>query len=364
MKQNHKFKSSKNNSFQGFGNKYIPQIDSCIKNFFSNKIKNSESGFFCEFYNDLKSFCLREGKRIRPLLLIASYLGYSKGAKGIAEIVKISSSLEIMHSMLLMQDDIIDRSILRRGEKTLHVLMQEKYSERTKNSRIGTDIALVLADVLFANALEVIYESNIDAKIKNEFLMIFSKTYELTAWGQVLDSLNSLPVKIDDYDMADEIGKLKTAYYTIYFPVLMGKVLAGNFDKKEDGRIKDFAIPLGQSYQIRDDILGVFGDKKIIGKSPESDIFEGKLTHLIIDTVNEYGEREKDRFISIFSKEEKTDGDVQYLKRSIEESNSLTKAKERFNNFISIAKIKLPTLKMKKELMMVFSDFIDLMEIS
>ena len=235
--------------YNDFSNKYIPMIDQSIEDFFENKKDNADYPFMKDFYCDLEEFCLRDGKRLRPLILLIAYQGYNRGKKNIKDIVRLSSILEIMHSMLLVQDDIIDRSRLRRGKKTLHIILFEKYRNITRNKNIGKDIAIVMSDVLFANAIEIIANIKTSSMVKDEFLKYFAKTYELTAWGQVLDSLNSLPVEIDTAsDAPMQISTLKTAHYTILGPMLMGYILSGREDEKEKKKITDFSLPLGLAW--------------------------------------------------------------------------------------------------------------------
>ncbi|HQO02469.1 MAG TPA: polyprenyl synthetase family protein [Spirochaetota bacterium] len=323
--------ASEENYFSSFSSLFVPKIDGFMKSYFQKKKVNPEYDFISGFYDDLEEYSLRNGKRVRPLLLLLAFAGYSESGKGTGEIVKIAAVLEIMHNFLLIQDDIIDRSELRRGEKTLHILCGEKYGHLTGNRRIGSDVALILADVLFANAVEIIADAKIDIALKNEFLKLFARTYEMTAWGQILDCLCSLPAEISDTSIPDKIGTIKTAYYTVYYPMMMGLLLSGKRSKTEERRIRDFALPLGLAFQVRDDILGVFGSSDDIGKSSESDLVEGKLTHLIIDTLATLGEHDKKLFTEVFGKEEKSRKDISYLQKKVSESGCRERSQERLS---------------------------------
>ncbi len=348
------------NPLNKFSKKYIPEIDLLIKEFLEKKRRNIRYQFPKEFYLLLENFCLRKGKRIRPLLVLISYLGYKNDKKNLKEIIKIAAVMEMMHSFLLIQDDIIDRSLTRRGEKTLHVLCQEHHKDRTNNKNIGNDIALILADVLLFNAIEIISDVKIDLKIKNEFLKLFAETYELTAWGQILDSLNSLTLKLD-IDSSDpmQISILKTAYYTISSPLLIGYRLTGRRDKKIETGIRDFAIPLGLAFQIRDDILGVFGKKEETGKPSDSDILEGKHTLLIQNTIKNLNRKERVEFTQKFTKEKKTKKDVASIKSLIKKSGALKKSNEKIKELTNTSRKNLLKLKIKKEEEMILSSLID-----
>ncbi len=306
-------------SFNTFSAKFTPGIDRFLESFFRAKVRHSPYEFISNGYEHLGEYCLRTGKRVRPLLLILAHQGYG-GSIPAGEIIKLASAIEIMHCFLLIQDDIIDRSDLRRGRKTLHMITGERFSSKTTNSRIGSDVAIVLADVLFANALEIISSARIDSTLKSRFIALFSETYEYTAWGQMLDSIHSMPRSAPDSTAPDMIGTFKTAYYTIYYPLAMGLLLSGNYTSREAAKLKSFALPLGLSFQIRDDLLGVFGDEYETGKSSLTDLAEGKLTHLITDTIDRLTGKDRTLFLEVFGKERKTVRDLYYLKKAISES--------------------------------------------
>ncbi|MDY6969526.1 MAG: polyprenyl synthetase family protein [Spirochaetota bacterium] len=347
--------------FNDFSKKYIPMIDQSIKDFFKNKKDNAEYPFIKDFYCDLEEFCLRKGKRLRPLVLLIAYQSYYRGEGITPDIIKLASILEIMHSMLLVQDDIIDKSKLRRGKKTLHIILFERYRDNTRNKNIGKDVALVLSDVLFANAIEIIADIKTDPRVKNEFLYYFAKTYELTAWGQILDSINSLPVEIDtESDAPMQISALKTAHYTILGPMLMGFILSGREDENEKKKISDFSLPLGLAFQVRDDILGVFGSEKKTGKTSDSDIIEGKLTLLIQNSLKNKRKREREKFLSIFSKGRKTKGEIDEIRNLIVKNGSLKKSKDMLFDLIEESREKLLKLNIGEKEKKIISGLIDL----
>jgi geranylgeranyl diphosphate synthase type I len=335
--------------FRDFSGGIIPEIDIFIRGFFERKISASEQGFMKEMYGFISEYCLRDGKRIRPVLLLNSYYGYRKGLKKRTEIIRLASAVEMMHSLLLIQDDIIDRSELRRGEKSMHVLLGEKYSHLTSNPLIGQDIASVLADVIFSCCIEIISGADIRHDVKDSFLEVFARTYEKTAWGQILDSLNSMPKSIDpESDAPVRIYLMKTAYYTMVYPLIMGYVLSGEKNQKEMKSIEAFAAPLGVAFQIRDDLLGVFGVEKDTGKPNDSDILEGKMTLLIQNTVRKLAGRERERFIRIFLHAKKSGSDVEYIRNSVYECGALQDTVERHRELIDESRDKLENLVMKK----------------
>ncbi len=331
--------------FRHFSGKHVPVIDGLITGFFDGKVASADADFMKEMYSAISEFCLRDGKRIRPLLLINSFNGYRRGFGSIDEIIKLATAVELMHSFLLVQDDIIDRSELRRGKKSLHILMGDMYAKSSSNKAIGTDIASVLADVIFSCAIELICSARVRPAYRNSFLEVFSKTYEMTAWGQILDSLNTMPVAIDpESDAPLRISLMKTAYYTMVYPMMMGYVLSGGRNAREKQRITEFGVPLGVAFQVRDDLLGVFGIESDTGKPNDSDIREGKFTLLVQNAASNLQGNEREKFTKCFLKAEKSAGDVEFIRKSIIESGAMDQTINRHRELIEESKLKLGEL--------------------
>jgi geranylgeranyl diphosphate synthase type I len=314
-------------------------------------------------YASVSEFCLRDGKRIRPLVLLNSFKGYRRGLGSFAGIIKLATAVELMHSFLLVQDDIIDRSELRRGKKSLHILMGDMYGKSSLNPAIGTDIASVLADVIFSCAVDLVAAAKVRAAYKNRFLQVFSKTYETTAWGQILDSLCTLPSSIDPQsDAPMRICLMKTAYYTMVYPMIMGYVLAGGRSAREKKRIEDFAIPLGIAFQVRDDLLGVFGVEGDTGKPNDSDIKEGKFTLLVQNTVANLQGAERSEFTIRFLEPEKSEADVEYIRSMIIDSGAMNDTITRHRELIDEARLKLDELALAGKSREVFRGVIEAVE--
>jgi len=351
--------------FKNFSDEYIPQIDSFINNFFNEKIINANADFMKSMYRDLQEYCSRPGKRIRPLLLLLSFQSFSSKKNELEnqEIVKFASVVEMMHSMLLLQDDIIDKSDTRRGGKALHLITDEKYSLHSFSESIGENVSIVLADVLFSNCIEIVADSKINSVVKNEFLKIFSKTYEKTAWGQILDIIYSSPKKIDSSEnIPAQISKMKTAYYTIYYPILMGAILAGVTNKEIFKNIERFSLPLGVAFQIRDDYLGVFGKKVDMSKSVNSDLLEGKFTLLIQKTFDLLSKEEQNKFVEIFTLQNKQKEDLDYLRNIIVKSGAPVSLLDEHKKLILEAKEQFIAFEISEKHRAIFLGVISIIE--
>lgn len=353
--------NEKKNSFLSYSDLLSPVINSVIIKYYGDKKDIASSKLEVNLYDEIMNYCTRPGKRVRPLLVVLGYKGYTRRPSGNDDIFAVAAAIEMMHAFLLIQDDIIDKSPLRRGEKSLHLVMAEKYSSMTHSETVGADTALVLADVLFANALELINNTRFRGATKSRFMHYFAMTYEKTAFGQILDVLNSLPRKLAPGNtVSSEISLLKTAYYTIYYPLLMGYLLSGKNSSAEMIAIKEFSLPLGLAFQLRDDIQGAFGSEDNIGKPSDSDIHEGKLTGLVQDSIDSLSGRERKEFIKLFTINRKKKTDVNRIRKIIVECGALERAKQKHSERISQSRGHLPGLKVKKAYKDVLQGLIDL----
>jgi geranylgeranyl diphosphate synthase type I len=289
------------------------EVDKELEIFFQRRL-SGKSGIEREVISCLREFTLRGGKRIRPLFML---LGYWLNSDIDREAIRASISLELMQSYLLIHDDIIDQSDLRRGGPTFHKLF--KYDDR-----INEGIAIVSADLADAFSHEALLSSHFPPDSLNRAMNIMAETIELTGVGQLMDIVLPLgnEMTIDD---VTAIHKLKTAQYTVNGPMKMGAVLSGYSNME---KIDSYGISLGIAFQIQDDILGMFGDEKVLGKSVKSDFEEGKKTHLILYTYQLAGEREKEFIRRNLGRKHISDEDFEKVREIIEKSGALDKTRE------------------------------------
>jgi len=236
--------------------------------------------FFVDMIRYFKKTLLSGGKRIRPMMMCWGYK--AAGGKNYKEIVKTSVSIELIHAFLLMHDDIIDRDDMRRGKKTIHA----RYRDYNKQFLLGKDaehfgqsVSIVLGDFIYSLGNQVLFESKFEARSIIQALNKLQSIVGVTCVGEVQDVHMEYKKSVTDKEILN-MYENKTAKYTFEGPLQLGAMLAGADDAFCD-KLSTYAIPLGIAFQIRDDILGVFGDEKKTGKSANSDIMEGKKTFMV-----------------------------------------------------------------------------------
>ncbi len=274
-------------------------------------------------FESIREFTLREGKRIRPLLLILTYKGYAPRAKAISKtLYNASTCMEFLHNFMLIHDDIIDRSDLRRGRPTLHKVLA--HTVKTPDpDKLGIDLGIIAGDIVYALAIDAFLAVNEPLPRKERALKYFIQTAAFTAMGEFIDTVHG----VESLDRVTEEDvylnyTLKTARYTFDCPMVTGAILAGANDS-EIKKISKFGILIGQAFQVQDDIIGIFETEKNIGKSILSDLAESKKTLLVVHAYRTLRGKPREEFLNIFSKPVKTLDDLERVRRIFVEGRSL-----------------------------------------
>ncbi|ADO74837.1 polyprenyl synthetase family protein [Stigmatella aurantiaca] len=219
-----------------------------------------------------RAYALRPAKRLRPVLVVAGY-HLTRGGAGVPPgLWQFAAGLELLHTFLLIHDDVADRADLRRGGAALHHLLAP--------GRAGEDLAVVVGDHLFARAMEAMLGSGLRGAAKA--CQYYLAVCRHTAAGQYLD-LDLSRAALADVGLfqALRVAHLKTARYGFCAPLVCGAILAEADEALCQGleRVGRYG---GLAYQLRDDVLGLFGDARMSGKAGDSDFSQGKRTFPVL----------------------------------------------------------------------------------
>ncbi|MBX7157175.1 MAG: polyprenyl synthetase family protein [Verrucomicrobiae bacterium] len=248
--------------------------------FLSHQARFSRNDFFEPLYYDVVEFASRRAKRIRPILFLASYRIFTREGKIASDLWQMAAALELLHSFILIHDDIIDQSEKRRGLPTFHKLIELKQGNRFQKERIGQNIALVMGDILLVLAIETFSRAVEGSPLKQEALQKFLSYVTETGMGEVHDILLSASElgRINFSDIEQMYHK-KTTRYTIECPLLLGALWGGGKEEKLFA-LETFARPIGMAFQIQNDLLE-FQHFDWDDVMFQSDILEGKKTFLL-----------------------------------------------------------------------------------
>ncbi|MBO4207871.1 polyprenyl synthetase family protein [Micromonospora echinofusca] len=227
-------------------------------------------------FTTLHRFVLAGGKRLRPLFCYWGWRG-AGGADG-PEIVAASAALELFHAFALIHDDIMDGSDRRRGEPSVHRLFTDLHARsswRGDPVAYGRSTALLCGDLCAAWSDQMFHECGLDTGQVYRGYEVFATMRTEVIAGQYLDLVSG----VGDGSVASALTviRMKAARYTVTRPLQIGAALAGA-DPELQVALAAFGDPLGDAFQLRDDVLGVFGDPAVTGKSDLDDLREGKRT--------------------------------------------------------------------------------------
>ncbi|KQW05459.1 geranylgeranyl pyrophosphate synthase [Leifsonia sp. Root4] len=282
----------------------VDLVDSRISDFLADRapIVRAISPELSPFVDFSRQF-LSGGKRFRALFCywgFESVSGVDSGfdpfaddqepARDLSAIVAVAAALEIFHAAALVHDDIIDNSDTRRGSASAHRLFEGLHSDSEwagSPGEFGRAAAILLGDLLLGwsdelldEGLELIEDRALARATRTAFNHMRT---EVTA-GQYLDVLEeSAWLRRPDAELrerAERVIVYKSAKYSVQAPLLIGATLAGG-TPAQLAALRDFGLPLGIAYQLRDDLLGVFGDSAVTGKPSGDDLREGKRTVLV-----------------------------------------------------------------------------------
>lgn len=248
------------------------QVDAALERLFEREDESALDPRWGALREQVRQFALRPAKRVRPLLLLAGHalvrgqLGAPQGLLGFA------AALELMHTFLLIHDDVADRALVRRGGPALHVMLG--------GGKRGEDLAVVAGDHLFARAVEAMLETGLpNAPAAVRYLLGICRH---TAAGQSLDiALSGAPLNQVTLFQVLKVAQLKTARYGFVAPLVCGALLAGA-DAGLIAALERVGRHAGLAFQLVDDLLGLFGDDHDIGKAGGADFYEGKRTFPVI----------------------------------------------------------------------------------
>jgi geranylgeranyl diphosphate synthase type I len=254
------------------------QVDAALAGFLDYKAREAAAdGFPSEIIEVLRDFVFAGGKRLRPLLCVVGW--HAAGGQELPEsVVRVAACLEMFHAFALIHDDIMDNSHTRRGAPTVHRALATRYAARSDAAQLGVNAAIVIGDLALAWSDEILHTAGLTSAQLVHVLPVVDRMRTEIVRGQYLDLL-ATGQPSPDTDRALDIARYKTAKYTVERPLHIGATLAGASVAALDA-LSAYALPIGEAFQLRDDLLGTFGTVTT-GKSRVDDLRGGKHTILI-----------------------------------------------------------------------------------
>ncbi|MDI6097959.1 polyprenyl synthetase family protein [Actinoplanes sp. NEAU-A12] len=278
----------------------------------------------------VSAFVLGGGKRLRPAF---AYWGF-RGAGGpdSDEVVAAVSALELVQASALIHDDLMDRSDTRRGEPSVHRRFEVLHTAegwRGGAAGFGDSAAVLLGDLAMVWSDELLHTSGMGLAELARARPVFDRMRTEVTVGQYLDVLTQATGDTS-LERAGKVARFKSAKYTVERPLLLGAALAGA-GPEILASYTAFGLPLGEAFQMRDDVLGVFGDPVQTGKPAGDDLREGKRTYLVAAAFGALGEAGRAELDAALGDPGLDDAGVERLRAIIRDSGALAATEARID---------------------------------
>jgi len=294
------------------------------------------------------------GKKIRAGLVVLGFQA-CRSARTLepAEadgIYRAAGSVEILHNAFLIHDDIVDHSDLRRSMATVH----RQYADQSRPQfasdeqalAYGRAVALNFGDKGQALAQELLLSSGFPGEVLLPAINLLSRITADTVAGQLLD-VSEVPLAELSETLVLQIHEFKTAHYTVMLPLQMGAILA-HAEQETIARIQDYAVPIGIAFQIQDDILGLYGEERVLGKPVDSDVREGKKTLLMVHAYEEATAAQRAILSQAHGNPALTAADLEKVRQIVRETGALERSEALARDLVERGKPLAETMTMEE----------------
>ncbi len=239
-----------------------------------------------ELIDGVGQLATRGGKRLRPALVYYTYRACGGEADG--DVLPLALATELLHTYLLIHDDIMDHAEIRRGLPAAHVRFREAHREHGLHGDaedFGRSVAILLGDLAQAWAVELAALSSTGrGSAARDLSRSFAAMCQEVIGGQYLELLVAQRRAATEEELL-RVLRLKSGRYTAERPIQLGALLAGAPQETLAG-LSRYGAAVGEAFQLQDDLLGMFGDPETVGKPVDADLKEGKYTFLIHHTLD------------------------------------------------------------------------------
>ncbi|MCX5295391.1 polyprenyl synthetase family protein [Streptomyces sp. NBC_00193] len=270
-------------------------IDAVISDFFGQRRAEADAlgQDFAAVVAELENYVLHGGKRVRPVFAWLGWIGAGgdQDDPGATAVLTACAGLELLHASALIHDDIIDASDTRRGRPAAHVALAARHRTRRFSGdpeAFGTGTAILVGDLAQTWSDVMVRASGLSAEAQTRVGPVWSAVRSEVLYGQLLDVINQAGDD-ESVDAALRVNQYKTASYTVERPLQFGAAIAGAGPDLV-AAYGAFGADIGIAFQLRDDLLGVFGDPAVTGKPSGDDLREGKRTVLLATALQQADE--------------------------------------------------------------------------
>jgi geranylgeranyl diphosphate synthase type I len=318
-------------SSEGWLDEVRSEVDARLARFFEEE-RVAARGLAAEAHELVEAVAaltMRGGKRLRPAVLVAAFRSVAPEREW-NDTIHACAALELLQSYLLIHDDWMDGDDQRRGGPAVHAALAARYGD----AHLGASLAILAGDLGSAYAQRLVLGSLVGASAERTgaVLQAFVRMQVEVVLGQSLDLLGSPDVS--------RMQQLKTGSYTVAGPLRLGALLGGA-STAQLGALEAFGTPLGEAFQVRDDLLGTFGDPRATGKPAGNDLRAGKRTALVRECEKLIAESDRAALTKVLGDKDATDADVAAATELIVRSGARKNVEQRLERLLDDAKAAL-----------------------
>jgi geranylgeranyl diphosphate synthase type I len=282
---------------------------------------NSISTELSPVSDSLSTFLLDSGKRLRPMFAYAGFL--ASGGSLEKPVIRAMASLELLQACALIHDDLMDGSDTRRGKPSIHRHFESRHVQDDLDGfapQYGLSAAVLLGDLALVWSDQMLNSAGLTSEQFSRLLPYYNEMRVELMAGQFLD-IHEQTQKTTSVDRSMKIARYKSGKYTVERPLHLGAAMA-TAPAEIFTALSDYGLPLGEAFQLRDDLLGVFGDPSVTGKPAGDDLREGKRTVLIAMTNDRQTESQREIARKHFGKPDLDAEGVALLREIIESTGA------------------------------------------
>jgi geranylgeranyl diphosphate synthase type I len=291
---------------------------------FESAYLNSISTELSPVSDVLTSFLLDSGKRLRPLF---AYAGFAAAGGSLEKpIVRAMAALELLQACALIHDDLMDGSDTRRGKPSIHRHFESMHVQDELDGfapQYGLSAAVLLGDLALVWSDQMLNSAGLTNEQFSRVAPYYNEMRVELMAGQFLD-IHEQTQKSTSVDRSMKIARYKSGKYTIERPLHLGAAMSAAQSSEIYPALSAYGLPLGEAFQLRDDLLGVFGDPSVTGKPAGDDLREGKRTVLIAITNDRQTEAQREIAVKHFGKPDLDAEGVAVLREIIESTGART----------------------------------------
>ncbi len=279
------------------------------------------------------------GKCLRSTFM---YLGWLCGCSPSAAAVTAAASLELLHSFALIQDDVMDNSAERRGRAAVHVQLRDWHRERRLSGsalRFGESAAILLGDLCLIWAEQMLRESGVEPERLERVWPRYDTMRAELAVGQFADLASDVR-DLPPLQAVLDVATRKSGSYTVRRPLEIGAAMAG-CDSRTLSQLGRYGASIGQAFQLRDDLLGVFGSPAATGKPNGGDLLEHKATSVVVTAHQMADAPTRRRLVDLMNSERLDDVALERFRTLIVTTGAVDRIEEMIGEHVASARNEL-----------------------